>query len=202
MDRLEQQLRFLVEADKVKHVVRHNPLADGSRRENDAEHMWHLALAVLVLSEHAAEPVDVRRVLAMVLVHDLVEIDTGDVLVYDDAARAGLAESERIAADRIFGLLPDDQGDELRALWLEFEQRQTVDARFAAAIDRLQPVLLNHRAGGGAWRTHQLDHDTVHRRNAHIADGSPVLWDAVQALLAEAWGQGRAFPVPPEEEGP
>ena len=190
MERLDHQLRFLLEADRVKQVVRHNPLADGSRRENDAEHMWHLALAVLVLAEHAAEPVDVVRVLTMVLVHDLVEIDTGDVLVYDSAGRAAAATAERAAAERIFGLLPDDQGAALRQAWEEFEAGQTPEARFAAAVDRLQPILLNHAAGGGAWVEHSLDHDSVAARNAHVAVGSPALGEAVQRLLADAGERG------------
>lgn len=195
MERLDRQLRFLLEADRVKQVVRHNPLADGSRRENDAEHMWHLALAVLVLAEHAAEPVDVVRVLTMVLVHDLVEIDTGDVLVYDVDARAAALDGERAAAERIFGLLPDDQAALLREAWEEFEAGETAEARFAAAVDRLQPVLLNHAAGGGAWVDHGLAYDVVAARNAHVADGAPALGEAVHALLADA--QGRGFLRPP-----
>lgn len=195
MARLDRQLRFLLEADRVKQVVRHNPLADGSRRENDAEHMWHLALAVLVLAEHAAEPVDVVRVLTMVLVHDLVEIDTGDVLVYDDEARAAAVDGERVAAERIFGLLPDDQAHLLREAWEEFEAGETAEARFAAAVDRLQPVLLNHAAGGGAWVDHGLAYEAVAARNAHVADGAPALGEALQGLLADA--QGRGFLRPP-----
>ncbi|MGH9283924.1 MAG: HD domain-containing protein, partial [Acidimicrobiales bacterium] len=150
-ERLAAQLAFLLEIDRVKQVLRHNPLADGSRRENDAEHMWHLSVMAVVLAEHAAEPVDLARVLTMVVLHDVVEIDTGDVLFYDDAGREAVAAAEQAAAARIFGLLPADQGEKLRALWEEFEARQSADARFAAAVDRLHPLLLNRSAGGGAW---------------------------------------------------
>lgn len=189
-DRLACALRFLVEVDRAKQVVRHNPLADGSRRENDAEHMWHLALAVLVLAEHAAEPVDLTRVLTMVLVHDLVEIDAGDVLVYDAAGRAGQHDAEARAAERIFGLLPDDQAGQLRAAWEEFEARRTPEARFAAAVDRLLPVMLNHAAGGGAWVDHGVGHEAARQANAHVADGSPRLAAVVEALLADGAARG------------
>lgn len=137
-------------------MVRHNPLADGSRRENDAEHMWHLTVMALVLAEHAEEPVDLLRVLTAVALHDVVEIDAGDVLLYDDDARVAAAAGERAAAERIFGLLPADQAGQLRGLWEEFEARTSADARFAAAVDRLQPLLLNAAAGGGARTAEEL----------------------------------------------
>ena len=189
-DRLARALRFLVEVDRVKQVVRHNPLADGSRRENDAEHMWHLALAVVVLAEHAAEPVDLTRVLTMALVHDLVELDAGDVLVYDTTGRVAQHDAEVRAAERIFGLLPDDQASELRVAWEEFEARRTPEARFAAAVDRLLPVLLNHAAGGGAWVDHGVGHQAARQANAHVVEGSPALAAAVEALLADGAAQG------------
>ncbi|MBW3667638.1 MAG: HD domain-containing protein [Actinobacteria bacterium] len=193
-DRLVRRLRFLVEVDRIKQVVRHNPLADGSRGENDAEHMWHAALAVVVLADYAAEPVDMARVLTMVLVHDLVEIDAGDVLVYDTEGRAGRQAAEAQAAERIFGLLPDDQAGHLRAAWEEFEARHTPEARFAAAVDRLLPVLLNHAAGGGAWVDHGVTHRAAREANAHVADGSPALGAAIEALLADAVAGGMLRP--------
>lgn len=196
-ERLLAQLAFVVELDRVKQVVRHNPVADGSRRENDAEHMWHLAVMALVLAEHAAEPVDLHRVLAMVVLHDVVEIDTGDVLVYDADARAAAAGAERAAAERIFGLLPPDQAGAYRSLWEEFEARATADARFAAAVDRLQPLLLNRAAGGGAWATEGVTADRVLEGNAHIAAGSPALWGAARELVAEAVAAGVLAPPPP-----
>ncbi|HEX2700377.1 MAG TPA: HD domain-containing protein [Acidimicrobiales bacterium] len=184
--RLGAQLRFLLEIDRVKHVVRHNPLADGSRRENDAEHMWHLTVLAIVLAEHADEPVDLARVLTMVALHDVVEIDTGDVLVYDAEARRAAAAAEREAAGRIFGLLPTDQAAALRSLWAEFEARQSPDARFAAAIDRLQPLLLNLAAGGGAWTTAGVTAARVRTANAHMAAGSARLWELAQEVIATA----------------
>lgn len=184
--RLAEQVAFLLEIDRVKQVVRRNPLADGSRRENDAEHMWHLTVMAIVLAEHAGEPVDLRRVITMLALHDVVEIDTGDVFVYDEEARRAAAPAERAAAQRIFGLLPADQAGELRALWEEFEARQSADARFAAAIDRLQPLLLNSAAGGGAWTTERLTAAHVRQANAHIAAGSPPLWELAREVIDAA----------------
>jgi putative hydrolase of HD superfamily len=188
--RLEQQLAFLLELDKAKSVFRQSYVTDGSRHENDAEHMWHLAMFVLVLAEHAAEPIDVGRVLRMVLVHDIVEIDAGDAFVYDEAARSTKAELELAAAERLYGLLPTDQGDELRALWEEFEAKETADARFAAAVDRLQPLLLNVTTEGRSWREHGVTSDKVLALNARIELGSPVLWEHVQQVLHDAVGKG------------
>ena len=188
--RLADQVAFLLEVDRVKQVVRHNPLADGSRRENAAEHMWHLAVMAIVLAEHAAEPVDLVRVLGMLVLHDVVEIDTGDTLFYDRAGRAAVAAAERVAADRIFGLLPEGQGDRLRALWEEFEGRATPDARFAAAVDRLQPLLLNRHAGGGAWVSAGVSADRVREANAHIEEGAPTLWALAQDVIAQARSAG------------
>lgn len=188
--RLAAQVRFLLEIDRVKQVVRHNPVADGSRRENDAEHMWHLTLLALVLAEHAGEPVDLLRVLTMVAIHDVVEIDTGDVLFYDEEGRSAAAAAERAAADRIFGLLPPDQAGELRALWAEFEARQSPDARFAAAVDRLQPLLLNLSAGGGAWTAEGVTAAQARAANAHMAAGSERLWALAQDLIGTAEAAG------------
>ena len=200
-DRLTEQIDFLLEIDRVKQVVRHNPLADGSRPENDAEHMWHLTVMALVLAEHAGEPVDVVRVVTMLALHDVVEIDTGDVLFYDEEARRAAAPAERAAAERIFGLLPDDQGQALRALWEEFEQRQTADARFAAAIDRLQPLLLNRAAGGGAWTTERLTAAQVRQANIHIATGSPPLWELAREVIAAAEAAGLLAGAPTRTAG-
>lgn len=188
--RLAGQVEFLLEIDRVKQVLRRNPLADGSRPENAAEHMWHLTVMALVLAEHAGEPVDVVRVVTMLALHDVVEIDTGDVLFYDDEARRAAAPAEREAAERIFGLLPADQGRSLRTLWEEFEARESPDARFAAAIDRLQPLLLNRAAGGGAWTAAGLPAAHVRRANAHIAAGSPPLWELAREVIAAAEAAG------------
>jgi putative hydrolase of HD superfamily len=189
-DRLLRQLDFLLELDKAKGVLRRSYVTDGSRRENDAEHMWHLALFVVVLAEHAGEPIDVGKVLKMVLVHDIVEIDAGDVFVYAEAAHATKAELETAAADRLYGLLPPDQGAELRALWEEFEAKASPEARFAAAVDRLQPLLLNLANEGRPWREHGITADRVFALNARIGDGSVVLWEHVRGLLTAAVADG------------
>ena len=199
MNRLEQQLTFLLELDKAKTVLRRSYLTDGSRLENDAEHMWHLAMFVLVLAEHADPPIDVTKVLKMVLVHDIVEIDAGDVFVYDVAARAGKEAAERAAADRLYGLLPPDQGAELRALWEEFEAKETAEARFAGAVDRLQPLLLNLTTEGRSWQEHGITADRVLELNARIGLGAPSLWVHVEALLHQAVADGHLPPAPPQD---
>jgi putative hydrolases of HD superfamily len=188
--RLEQQLAFLVELDKAKSVFRQSYVTDGSRKENDAEHMWHLAVFVLVLAEHAGEPIDVLKVLKMVLLHDVVEIDAGDAFVYDDVARASKAELELAAAERLYGLLPADQGVELRALWDEFEAKVTPEARFAGAVDRLQPLLQNVTTQGRSWQEHGITSDRVLALNARIELGSPALWSHVRDVLHDAVARG------------
>lgn len=190
-DRIGQQIRFCVEIDKLKAVLRRTWLTDRSRRENSAEHSWHFALMAVLLAEHAAAPgVDVLRVVKMALVHDLVEIDAGDTFVYDDEASADKPQRERAAAERIFGLLPADQGTEFRALWEEFEARRTPEARFAAALDRLQPILNNFHTDGAAWREHGITARQVIARNRHMAEGSPVLWQYAEGLIREAVARG------------
>ena len=166
-------------------MLRQTLLCDGSRRENSAEHSWHLALMAAVLAEHAAGKVDTSRVVQMVLVHDLVEIDAGDTFAYDTAANADRETRERAAADRIFGLLPPEQSRELRGLWEEFEAQSTPDARFAAALDRLQPLLNNHHSNGGSWRAHQVSRSQVLRRMEPIRGAIPSLWPTVQAIVTE-----------------
>jgi putative hydrolase of HD superfamily len=200
--RLEQQLAFCLEIDRVKSVLRQNFLADASRQENDAEHMWHLAVMALVLAEHAASPVDVQRVLSMVLIHDLVEIDAGDTFIYDDAARVGQAAREEVAAERIFGLLPPDQESSFRALWDEFEEGLTADSRFARALDRLQPLTENVAAGGGGWAVHGITADRVRQRNSVIEAGSSSLWEAARRLIADAVATGILAPGPTDEAEP
>jgi putative hydrolases of HD superfamily len=189
-ERLAQQLAFCVEVDKVKQVFRQNPVTDGTRKENDAEHMWHLALMAMVLAEYAVEPIDLGRVFGMVLVHDLVEIDAGDAFVYDLAARTAAVDRELAAADRIFAMLPADQAAWIRELWDEFEAKETVEARFAGALDRLQPMLMNATAGGGGWAEHRITADRVRATNSVIDHGSPRLWAAAQGILAQAVADG------------
>lgn len=190
MTRLDEQIAFLLEADRLKGVLRRSKLADASRRENSAEHSWHLALFAAILVEHAAEEVDLLRVVRMLLVHDLVEIDAGDTFAYDAEATETKIQRERRAADRLFALLPEDQAEEWRALWDEFEARETTDARFAAAVDRLQPVLLNHASGGASWVEHGISADQVIAFNRHIEEGAPLLWDHAKRVIADATEAG------------
>lgn len=189
--RLAAQLAFVIEIDRVKQVVRRNAIADGSRNENDAEHQWHVALMAFVLAEHAAEPVDATRVAMMLLVHDLVEIDAGDVHVYDTAGREAAVEREASAAERIYGMLPADQGAWLRSLWDEFEAGDSADARFARSLDRLQPLLLNAASGGARWREHGVTAEGVTDVViSSIEPGSPTLQAAARQLLARAVADG------------
>lgn len=181
---LGQRIAFLLEIDRLKSVIRRSDLVDGSRRENTAEHSWHLALAAVVLAGHANEPVDLARVVTMLLVHDLVEIDAGDTYVYDTGAAAETKTArEREAAERIFGLLPGSEGGALRALWEEFEARESADARFAYAMDRLQPVLLNAANQGASWRAHGIAAHQVRQVNDPIRHGSADLHAVVQGLI-------------------
>jgi putative hydrolase of HD superfamily len=195
--RLEAQVRFLIEADRLKEVFRQTVTTRSRRPENDAEHSWHLCLLVLVLAEHANAPgLDVLRVLKMVILHDLVEIDAGDTFAYDTAGQAGQHEREARAADRIFGLLPPDQASGFRAVWDEFEARETPESRFAAAVDRFQPMLLNLETEGAAWARHGVTEDRVRARNAHIAEGSKVLWDYMSEQIGRAVAAGHLAPKP------
>ena len=185
MKRIEEQLAFLVEVDRLKSVLRQTQLCDGTRRENSAEHSWHVALMAEVLAEHAEPPVNASRVIRMLLVHDLVEIDAGDTFAYDTGANSDREAREQKAADRIFGQLPDPQGRELRTLWDEFERGNTADARAAVALDRLQPLLLNHRTNGGSWRTHGVRRAQVLARMEPIRVALPAVWPTVEAIVAE-----------------
>ncbi len=195
-DRLHRQITFLMEADRVKTILRRNRVvSDPSRRENDAEHMYHFALMAIVLAEYSEAPIDLLRVLRLILIHDLVEIDAGDTFIYDEQAQAGKREREEQAAARIFGLLPEDQAQEMRALWEEFEQEQTAEARFAAALDRLQPLLCNYYTQGGAWQEYNVTAPQVYARNEKIARGSTQLWTYARALLDEAIAKGYLPPA-------
>lgn len=188
---LDSQIRFLLEADRLKTVDRQSPITDGSRRENSAEHSWHLALMALVLAEHAPTGTDIGRVVAMLVLHDLVEIDAGDLFIYaDNAAQARQKETERAAADRIFALLPQPQAAVVAALWEEFEERRTPEARFARALDRLQPMLLNVQTGGGTWIEHDITADQVALKVDLIAEGSPSLGAYARTMIATAIEHG------------
>ena len=194
MTRLEDQIAFIVEIDKLKGVLRENPTANGERRENTAEHSWQLAMAAMVLAEHANEPVDVSMVVRMLLVHDLVEIDAGDTFVYltmDANGRDEQNQREQLAAERIFGLLPPDQGAEMRATWDEFEAAQTAEARFAKAVDRLAPMLLNRASGGGSWKRHSIDPSQTHRLvDTQMTAGSAALTSYAHELIDKSVADG------------
>ena len=177
MERLEQQFQFILEADKEKRIGRQTWLADGSRKENDAEHAWHLALMTVLLSEYANEPIDVLKTVTMVLIHDIVEIDAGDTYAYDMVGQATAHEREQKAARRLFGLLPPDQGEKMKALWEEFEARETPEAKFARSMDNCQPMMLNAASGGKGWIEHGVRLSQVLKRNARSAEGSEVIWD-------------------------
>ncbi len=189
-DRLRRQIEFLIEIDKLKGVFRQTYLMDASRRENDAEHSWHLGVMAVLLAEYAERDLDLVRVVKMVLVHDLVEIDAGDTFVYDRGKSSDWAAREREAAERIFGMLPPDQAGELRRLWDEFEARATPEARFAAAIDRLQPILHNCQTQGRVWREHGITSDQVIAHNRHMAEGAPRLWEYAHELIRDAVKRG------------
>ena len=189
--RLAQQIRFIAEVDKLKNVFRQTLVTGSRRHENDAEHSWHLCLMVIVLAEHANTPqVDILRVLKMLLIHDIVEIDAGDTFAYDTARMAGQHAREALAADRLFGLLPTDQCAEFRALWDEFEARLTPEAKFAAAMDRFQPMLLNCLTEGSAWRMHGITSDRVLARNGHIVDGATEVWAYAARMIQQAVAAG------------
>ncbi len=185
-ERLEKQIAFIKEIDKVKSIFRRNRLIDDSRYENDAEHSWHLAIMAFILCEHANDQkLDVAKVIRMALVHDLVEIGVGDTFIYDLEKRASKAEEERESANRVFGLLPDDQRDALIALWEEFEARQTPEAKFARSLDRIQPLTHNASTQGHAWKKHNVKRHQVEAVNRCIEDGSETLWAYAKKELIE-----------------
>ncbi len=207
MDRLKKQIEFLLEADKMKNLYRQTYVINDEsrgdsmrefegeqekykRRENDAEHSFHLALFVIMLAEHSKEKIDVLHTVKMVLIHDIVEIDAGDTYCYDQQGYTTKTDRETKAADRLFGLLPDDQKQEYIKLWQEFEERKTPEAKFAAAVDRLQPMLLNATKNGISWQEHEIKYEQVYQRNEHIKEGSEQLWEYIKKILDNAHQNG------------
>lgn len=190
VNRLSRQIQFIVEIDKLKLILRRTVLIDRSRRENSAEHSWHLAMMASTLSEYAEPGTDLLRVLKMLLVHDIVEIDADDTFCYDADANLDKAEREERAATRIFGLLPEDQSAELWALWREFEAQESAEAQFATVLDRLQPFLHNCHTGGGPWLLHGITYDQILWRMQPVEQYAPALWPYVQSLLDEAASHG------------
>lgn len=189
-DRLKEQIDFILEIDKMKEILRQNYLADGSARENDADHSWHLAMMALILSEYSNEKVDVTRVVPMVLTHDLVEIDAGDTYAYDEAGALTKEKREKAAADRIFGILPKEQGTWMRGLWDEFEACNTPESKFSHVLDNSLPLFLNHAAGGISWKEHKVKRSQIYKRNRITGDGSAKIWEYMQELIQENINKG------------
>lgn len=190
--RLARQMRFVLEVDKLKEVARRTRTVQSRRPENSAEHTWHITLMAVLLSEHANHAgLDLGRVIRMLLVHDIVEIDAGDTFGYDKSAHADKSARERRAADRLFGLLPADQAAEYRALWDEFEAETTPEAKFALALDRLQAVMLNCALEGGSWNEHGVKLDQILARNGVIEHGSTALWVHIRREIDALAAQGK-----------
>lgn len=176
-ERLKRQLDFALEIDKEKNIFRQTHLSGHGRNENDAEHAWHMAIMAYLLKEYANEPVDIAKVMLMCLIHDIVEIDAGDTYAYDEDAKKTQREREVKAADRIFGLLPEKQGKEFRALWEEFEAQETAESKFARTMDNIQPIMLNAATDGKAWEEHDVHIEQILNRNRNTAKGSEAIWE-------------------------
>jgi putative hydrolase of HD superfamily len=187
--RLAEQLEFIFEIDKIKSIFRKTMLFNKSRHENDAEHAWHIALMAIILQEYSNVPIDVSKVIKMLLIHDIVEIDAGDVAVYDTRNRERVKEVEKKAAQRIFGLLPADQKQEMVKLWQEFEARMTVEAKFAAALDRIEPILQNYLTQGITWRELHVSLEKVLETNQHIQEGSEELWNYIKSIIIDTFSK-------------
>ena len=185
MSRLNQMFQFLLEIDKAKRITRQTPISDSSRKENDAEHSWHLAVMTLLLSEYANEKIDVLRTMSMVLVHDLVEIYAGDTYAYDEAGKQTQRAREMAAADKLYALLPDDMEEKLRALWDEFEEQKTPEAKFAHTVDHVQPTMLNHATDGISWKEHGVTLSQILNRNSNTPEGSEILWEYAKKNFIE-----------------
>lgn len=189
-ERLKKQMDFLLEVDKLKFIYRQTYLSNGERKENDAEHSWHLALMAVLLQEYSNEPVDVAKVMTMVLIHDLVEIDAGDTYAYDTAGNQTKREREVKAAQRILGILPKDQEEAFRALWEEFEAYETPEAKFAHVCDNMQPFMLNHATGGRSWQEHGVKKSQVLNRNRYLEDGSKTMKQYFDEIIEEHVKEG------------
>lgn len=185
-----QQIEFIREIDKLKYIQRKTRLFNSDRNENDAEHSWHLAVMAIVLAGHSNVPVDVLKVVKMVLIHDIVEIDAGDTFIYDTQKNHTNTDDERLAANRIFGMLPAEQAGELIAIWEEFEAGETSEARFARAMDRLEPLLQNSSNSGGTWKEFGVKYEKVYEKKKVIKEGSEALWAYAEALINESVEKG------------
>ncbi|QKS60369.1 HD domain-containing protein [Paenibacillus barcinonensis] len=183
-------MQFLIEIDKLKTIERRTRIIHGERLENDAEHSWHLAMMALILQGHSNKDIDIFKVVKMLLVHDLVEIDAGDTFAYDTQGNIGKYERELKAAHRLFGMLPEQQAKELLSLWIEFEMKETQEAQFASSLDRLQPIIHNHQNEGDTWQKYNITSEQVLIRNAEMANGSETLWTYAQQLVQHSIDQG------------
>ena len=190
IDNLLKQVNFIKEIDKLKYIQRKTKLFNSDRHENDAEHSWHLAMMTIILAEHSDRPIDILKVLKMVLIHDIVEIDAGDTFIYDTTKSHTNTDEELIAAKRIFGLLPQEQADEYIAIWEEFEEGETDDAKFAKSMDRFEPLLQNTSNNGGTWAEFDVKYDTVYSKKKAIKNGSTLIWDYAENLLNESVEKG------------
>lgn len=189
-DRMRKQIEFTLLMDKQKNIFRQNHLADNSRRENDAEHAWHMAVMAYLFREYANEDIDISKVILMCLIHDVVEIEAGDTYAYDEEAKKSQREREEIAKKHIFGMLPSDQGRELEALFDEFEAQETAEARFAKAMDNLQPVLLHEANGGGDWKEHEVTKEQIMRRQEKTRRGSEELFEVIKDIIDKHIAEG------------
>jgi len=189
-ENLVKQLNFIKEIDKVKYIQRKTKLFNSDRNENDAEHSWHLALMAIVLMEHSNEALDLLKVLKMVLIHDIVEIDAGDTFIYDNQKNHSNTEEERMAANRIFGLLPTEQAEEMIAIWEEFEAGVTSESKFARSMDRLEPLLQNTSNNGGTWKEFDVNFEKVYQKKSLIKEGSATIWDFAEQQLNESVEKG------------
>lgn len=190
IEKLRKQMDFIIEIDKMKNIYRQTLVLNEDRAENDAEHSWHLAMMVMLLSEYANEPIDVPHTIKMVLIHDIVEVDAGDTYCYDKEGYKDKAEREEKAAQRLFGMLPEEQRNELYRLWREFEEFKTPESKFANAVDRCQPMTLNYKKGGISWKKHGIKSSQVYERNKNIGQGSELIWQYMQEVLKDAEDKG------------
>ena len=188
--RLLKDMEFIVELDKMKSIFRQTSIIGEDRREDDAQHSWHISLMAMVLSEYTNEKVDLLKVIKMLLTHDLVEIFAGDTFCYDEAGNADKREREIAAAEKIFGMLEADKGQELRALWDEFEEIETPEAKFATAMDRLQPMLNNYHNNGGTWKKFDISQSDIYKRISPVKDSSEELWKFVEHMIEDAFDEG------------
>lgn len=193
-EKIKKQIEFIITIDEMKNVLRRNLVVDGSRRENDAEHSWHLAVMAMILEEYSADKVDISKVLKIALVHDLVEVYAGDTFAYDVKGNEDKLDREIMAAEKLFGMLGDGQGDEIRALWDEFEAKETAESKYANAIDRLQPLILNYLTNGHTWKLGDVHAPHIYKRMDIIRTATPELWHIVEGIISTSIESGLLKP--------